>query len=646
MNEGGHIEKSLGDIHGSVDMTRARPGWKKIFSFIGPAYLVSVGYMDPGNWATDLAGGSKYGFTLIWVLLASNLMAIVLQSLSARLGIVRGRDLAQANRESYPKHINFILWLLAEIAIAATDLAEVLGMAIGLQLLFGLPLLIGVSITVLDTFLLLYLQRLGMRKIEAFIIMLIAIIAVSFLINIIIASPSIHSILSGFAPSFPDAAVLYREQGITGKLPGETALYLAIGMIGATVMPHNLYLHSSLIQTRKIKKDNKGIKEALKWSVIDSTIALNAAFLINAAILILAATVFFKTGRTDVGEIKKAHELLSPVLGSSIASTLFAIALIASGQSSTITGTLSGQVVMEGYLSIRINPVLRRLITRLIAIIPAIIFISVTGENDIDSLLILSQVILSVQLGFAVIPLIHFVSDRKTMNEFAIKTYTKVAAWLIAMLLVFLNSKLLFDETTRFFSHTESTAAKSLIVLLLLFFIALLIYITLFPLLKKNHLSASIAMHPEKELPTEFHIAEYKRIAIALDFSDNDHKLLSGAVSQSGKDKEFILIHIVESPAAKLHGDITEDYETNKDRERMANTVKQMQEKGYKTKGVLGFKERSKELIRIIKEEDADLLVIGAHGHKGFKDFIYGTTIDKVRHELHIPVFIVKGAKV
>lgn len=638
-----HHNKSLGEVHESVDMTNKKPGWRKIFSFIGPAYLVSVGYMDPGNWATDLAGGSKYGYTLIWVLLASNLMAIVLQSFSARLGIVRGRDLAQANRESYPKKINFILWLLAEIAIAATDLAEVLGMAIGLQLLFGLPLLIGVSITVLDTFLLLYLQQLGMRKIEAFIIMLIGIIAFSFLINIIIAQPPIHEILKGFIPYLPDASTLYRQEGIIGKLPKETALYIAIGMIGATVMPHNLYLHSSLIQTRKIKRDNKGIKEALKWSVIDSTIALNAAFLINAAILILAATVFFQTGRTDVGEIKKAHELLSPVLGNNFASTLFAIALIASGQSSTITGTLSGQIVMEGYLSLRINPMLRRLITRLIAIIPAIIFIAITGEEDIDSLLIFSQVILSVQLGFAVIPLIHFVSDKKTMKEFAIKPWVQIIGWSIAALLIFLNGKLLFDETVSYFSITDSVFLKILVIVALFVFTALLVYILLFPILKKNHLAASIEMHPEVVTSNEFHIPEYNKIAVALDFSDNDFKLISGAISQAGNNKEFILIHIVESPAAKLHGDITADYETDKDRERLSLIVKQMQEKGYKAKGVLGFKERSKELIRIVKEENAEMLVIGAHGHKGIKDFIYGTTIDKVRHELHIPVFIVKG---
>src|SRR6187399_297222 len=344
---------SLSEVHGSVDTTAKGPWWKQAFVFFGPAYLVSVGYMDPGNWATDLAGGSKFGYSLIWVLLMSNLMALLLQGLSARLGIVRGRDLAQANREAYPKIINFVLYLLAEIAIEACDLAEVLGMAIGLQLLTGLPLIWGVLITVLDTFLFLFLQRLGIRKMEAFIIALIAVIGISFLIEIILVKPQLSEVVTGFVPT----------------IPNDTALYIAIGIIGATVMPHNLYLHSALVQTRKIKRDDAGIKKALKLNFIDSTIALNLAFFVNAAILVLAATAFFKTGRTDVAEIKVAHELLPSFLGTKLAPILFAIALIASGQSSTITGTLAGQIVMEGYLQLRIAPWVRRLMTRLIAII-------------------------------------------------------------------------------------------------------------------------------------------------------------------------------------------------------------------------------------------------------------------------------------
>lgn len=635
-------DQSLGHVHESIDTTKAKKGWKKLFSFIGPAYLVSVGYMDPGNWATDIAGGSKYGFTLIWVLLVSNIMAILLQSLSARLGIVRGRDLAQANREAYPKMINFCLWILAEIAVAATDLAEVLGMAIGIQLLFGLPLYIGVSITVLDTFLLLYLQRLGIRKIEAFIIVLIGIIGISFLINIILANPSFHDIIKGFIPSLPNAKELYQSEGIIGKLPRETALYLAIGMIGATVMPHNLYLHSALIQTRKIAKTPKGIRHAIKMSIIDSAIALNVAFLINAAILILAATVFYKTGRTDVGEIGQAHALLSPVLGNKIASVLFAVALIASGQSSTITGTLSGQIVMEGYLRIRINPLMRRLITRLVAIIPAIIFISISGENNIDSLLIFSQVILSVQLGFAIIPLIHFVSDSSTMQSYKISIKTQLIAWLFAAILIILNAKMISDEMLQLWSSFPHISYKIIIVVAVLFFITLLLFVLLFPLLGKKQLNTSIEIHPLVNNKEDISIPTYQKIAVALDFSDNDFKIISSAIGQSVAKEEFILIHVVETATSKLHGNDADDYETKKDQERLNMLVDKIIEKGYKAKGILGFKETGKEIIRIVQEEKVDLLVIGAHGHRGLKDFIFGTTISKVRHGLNIPIFIVK----
>ena len=374
-----HPHGSLSEVHESVQITEKK-GWRSILAFLGPAYLVSVGYMDPGNWATDLAGGSQFGYTLIWVLLMSNIMAILLQSLSSRLGIVSGRDLAQANHEAFPPPVNFVLYLLAEIAIAATDLAEVLGMAIGIHLLTGLPLLFAVSITVLDTLLLLLLQKMGIRKMEAFIIALVAIVGFSFLFEILLAKPSPGAIIQGFVPS----------------LPNNQALYIAIGIIGATVMPHNLYLHSALVQTRKIPKTTEGIKRALKWNFIDSAIALNIAFLVNAAILILAAKVFFETGRTGVAELKDAHSLLHELLGSKLAPALFAIALIAAGQSSTITGTLSGQIVMEGYLQLRINPWIRRLLTRLIAIVPALVIIYINGEHQLDKLLILSQVVLSL----------------------------------------------------------------------------------------------------------------------------------------------------------------------------------------------------------------------------------------------------------
>lgn len=635
-------DNSLSEVHGSVDTTTKSKGWKKIFSFLGPAYLVSVGYMDPGNWATDLAGGSKYGYALIWVLLMSNLMALLLQSLSARLGIVRGRDLAQANRETYPKMINICLWVLAEIAIAACDLAEVLGMAIGIQLLTGLPLIWGVSFTVLDTFLLLYLQRLGIRKMEAFIIALIGVIGFCFLINILIAQPQIHEIIKGFIPSLPEASELYAARGMHNALPPETALYLAIGIIGATVMPHNLYLHSALVQTRKIKRNDEGIKQALKWSFVDSAIALNIAFLINAAILILAASVFFNTGRTDVGEIKQAHELLSPMLGSTIASTLFAIALIAAGQSSTVTGTLAGQIVMEGYLRLRINPLMRRLITRLLAIIPAIIVIAMFGEDEVDRLLIFSQVILSLQLGFAIIPLIHFVSDKKTMGNFVIKPIVQVLAWLVTSVLVYLNIKMVSGEAMDFFNSSDNLFAKIMIIIAAILFLALLVYSFIFPLLKKKQpISTSIQMHPELKGLHDIAVPVYKKIAVALDFSENDAKLIASAIGQAKEETTFYLIHIVESPSAILLGNQTDDFETQKDQERLDFFVAQLRDKGYSAKGILGFRHSATEIVRIVKEEDADLLVVGAHGHTGFKDFVYGATVNTVRHELKIPVLVV-----
>ncbi len=538
--------------------------------------------------------------------------------------------------------MNFVLWVLAEIAIAATDLAEILGMAIGIQLLTGLPLIWGVSITVLDTFLLLYLQRLGIRKMEAFIIGLIGVIGICFLFNIVIAQPELHDVLKGFIPSLPEAAELYEARGMSNALPKETALYLAIGIIGATVMPHNLYLHSALVQTRKIKKSKEGIKQALKWSFIDSAVALNIAFLINAAILILAATVFFKTGRTDVGEIGQAHQLLSPMLGSSVASTLFAIALSASGQSSTVTGTLAGQIVMEGYLRLRINPVMRRLITRLVAIIPAIIVIAVFGEDQVDSLLVFSQVVLSLQLGFAVIPLIHFVSDKKTMGAFVIKPIVKFFAWLIASVLVYLNLKMLTEEAMGYFSVSDNTIAKVIIVIAGVLFVFLLAYSIIYPLLKTARKTSSIQMHKDVPQLQNMEVPVYNKIAVALDFSDNDIKLLSSAIGQARRQTSFVLIHVVESPSAIISGKETDDYETFHDQQRLDNLVTQLKEKGYDAKGILGFRDRSREITRIVKETGADMLVLGAHGHSGLKDFIYGETINAVRHELKVPVLIVQ----
>ncbi len=616
-------DASLSEVHESVDTTVKKTGWKRIFSFLGPAYLVSVGYMDPGNWATDLHGGSQYGYKLIWVLLMSNLMALLLQGLSARLGIVRGRDLAQANRETYPKAVNFVLYILAEIAIAACDLAEVLGMAIGIQLLTGLPLIWGVSITVLDTFLLLYLQRLGIRKMEAFIITLVGVIGISFLVQIILAKPDMAELATGFIPTKMDS----------------DALYIAIGIIGATVMPHNLYLHSALVQTRKIDRSDAGIKQAIKFNRIDTTIALNLAFLVNAAILVVAASVFFNTPNAGVAEIKEAHRLLPEFLGN-LAPILFAVALIAAGQSSTITGTLAGQIIMEGYLSLRINPLLRRLITRLVAIVPAIIVIFIYGENNVDALLILSQVILSLQLGFAIIPLIHFVSDKTTMGKFAIKPITKIAAWLIATVLIYLNIEMLVDEVGPVFLH-GALWQKLLLIVAGLVCLSLLVYIIINPFITKTKKKASIKIHPETGVLSNLVIPSFNKIAIALDFSENDEKLIAYALGQGKADTHYLLVHIVESASAKLYGDESDDYESRKDKERMDAYVRQLQNRGLTAEGFLGYKNRAKEIVRIAKSGNADMLVMGAHGHSGIQDFIYGETVNSVRHELKIPVLIV-----
>jgi manganese transport protein len=619
-----HPDTSLSEVHQSIDTTAGKKtGFRKILSFLGPAYLISVGYMDPGNWATDLAGGSKFGYALIWVLLMSNFMALLLQGLSARLGIVRGRDLAQANREAYPRTVNFILYILAEIAIAACDLAEVLGMAIGIQLLTGLPLIWGVSLTVLDTFLLLFLQRLGMRKMEAFIITLVAIVAISFLIEIIFAKPNLGEVALGFVPH---------------ALSNE-ALYIAIGIIGATVMPHNLYLHSALVQTRKIDRSDVGIRQALRFNRIDTTIALNLAFFVNAAILVLAATVFFKTGNSNVAEIKEAYRLLPGFLGN-LAPKLFAIALIAAGQSSTVTGTLAGQIIMEGYLSLRINPWLRRLITRLLAIIPALLVIIIYGEDDADALLIFSQVILSIQLGFAVIPLIHFVSDKKTMGKFSINTITKIGAWSVASILVYLNIQMIISQASATFL-AGSFITKSSLVLAGTLFAALMLYITIFPWLDRRKKRASIQMHADVQTIKELVIPAFKKIAIALDFSENDEKLLAFALGQGKPATQFLLVHIVESASAKLHGRESDDYESRKDQERMNFYVDYLRQQGHLAEGYLGFRNRTKEIVRIVKENGADMLVAGAHGHTGLKDFIYGETVNTVRHELKIPVLIV-----
>ena len=423
-------QPSLPESHGSVRVPRRGSFWRKALAFAGPGYMVAVGYMDPGNWATDIAGGARFGYTLLSVILISNLMAILLQSLALKLGIVTGRDLAQACRDHYSRPVSFVLWVLCEIAIAACDLAEVIGAAIALNLLFGIPLIWGVVLTAFDVLLILLLQNKGFRWLEAFIIALIASIAICFAVELAMARPDLAAVARGLVP--------------TGEIvTNPMMLYIAVGILGATVMPHNLYLHSSIVQTRRVAPDPASKREAIRFATLDSTVALLFAFFINAAILILAAATFHQSGHQDVADIGDAYHLLAPLLGTTAASTLFAVALLAAGQNSTITGTLAGQIVMEGFLDIRLPAWLRRLITRLIAIVPAVIVTALYGERGAAGLLILSQVILSLQLSFAVVPLVRFTGERRKMGEFANGRLLSAGAWAVASVIVALNGWLL-----------------------------------------------------------------------------------------------------------------------------------------------------------------------------------------------------------
>lgn len=623
------MSKSLEEVNQSVSTQNKKTVFKKILAFFGPAYLVSVGYMDPGNWATDIAGGSQFGYALLWILLMSNLMALLLQSLSARLGIVTQRDLAQASRETYSKFINYILYILAEIAIAACDLAEVLGMAIGINLLFNIPLIDAVIITVLDTFLLLFLINKGIRKMEAFIIVLVLIIGLSFVFEMFFAQPEMGKVLYGLIPS----------------IPNEQALYIAIGIIGATVMPHNLYLHSSLVQTRKFSRSEAGIKQALKYNFIDSAIALNLAFFVNAAILILAAATFYKNGMHEVAEIQDAYRFLQPLLGTKWASILFAVALIAAGQSSTVTGTLAGQIVMEGYLNLRIQPWVRRIITRLIAIVPAVVIILIYGESVTGKLLVLSQVVLSLQLGFAIIPLIHFVSDKSKMKGYHIGKVTQVAAWLIAIIIVSLNAKLVYSEIQGWLETSENPIILWLTVVpLALGFLFLLLYIVIKPFFSKTKLN--IENHSPHDMNLKFvetAVQDNKNIAITVDFSFADENAINYAFKMGGKEAKYTLIHVVESVGALMYGKQIDDHETTIDETLLLEYKLMFREKGFHVKTLLGFGKPNKVIPKLVNKGDFDILIMGTHGHTGMKDLLFGTTVDRLRHKISIPLLIVKN---
>lgn len=620
------MSKSLEEVNASVNTT-GKSKLRGFLAFIGPAYMISVGYMDPGNWATDIAGGSRFGYSLIWVLLMSNLIALLLQSHCARLGIVSGKDLAQASRESYPPFVNFFLYLLAEIAIAACDLAEVIGMAIGIHLLFpNVSIFAGVCITVLDSFVLLFLLNKGIRKLEAFIISLVALIGVSFLIQLLIAKPDISEVAKGIIPG----------------IANEDALYIAIGIIGATVMPHNLYLHSSLVQTRKFRRNEEDLKKALKFNIIDSAVALNLALFVNAAILILAASSFFKKGLNNVTEIQDAHRLLEPMLGSSLAPILFAVALIAAGQSSTVTSTLAGQVVMEGYLKLRLQPWIRRLITRLLAIVPALITITILGDESTGDMLILSQVILSLQLGFAVIPLIHFVSDKKKMGEFSIPLWQKILSWISAGVIVSLNMMMVFNFLEEWISTSSNPILISFtIVPLCLFCFLLLLYIAIVPFFQKHFHEKRSEFHGNY-LPLQFEPKEqYKNVGITVDFSNSDTKAVNQAVLLGGLKARYTLVHILESANAVVYGDEAFDMEREEDYKYLKRYKEELENRGYTCEIVLGFGNPKNAIPELVKKNGCDVLVMGKHGHKTFKDLLFGATIDNVRHNIDIPLFLV-----
>jgi manganese transport protein len=621
------ISKSLEEVHGTIDTTGNMTWWRRFILFIGPAFLVCVGYMDPGNWATDIAGGSQFGYKLLWILLLSNGIALLLQSLSARLGIVRGRDLAQVSRETYPPVINFCFYILAEIAIAACDLAEVLGMAIGLNLLFHLPILYGVGVGILDTFIILYLQQKGIRYMEVFIFSLITVIGLSFLLEIFFAKPDAAEVMHGFIPS---------------SLNG-SALYIAIGIIGATVMPHNLYLHSSLVQTRRNGTDQNSIARAIRYNFWDSAIALNLAFLVNLSILIVAAAVFYTHGYYKVVEIQDAHDLLAPLMGKAIAPVIFAIALIAAGQISTITGTLAGQVVMEGYLDLRIAPWLRRLITRSIAVIPALLVIYYLGDNMVGEMLIFSQVVLSLQLGFAVIPLIHFVSDRKKMGVFAIKPWLIILSWITAIVIIGLNIKLIMETMSDWHEKLSSFPIiyYGLLIPILIASFLLLVVASIYPLLMRNKRDQPILTPGFSHEVPLIEKQLYPRIAICVDFSSSDVKALTHGISQGGKESIFYLIHVVESATARAVGAETRDYETLEDWKNLQTYGNKLRQQGYTVEEKLSFGSPRKIIPQIVNELNTSLLVIGSHGHAGIQDIIYGETIQTVRHKVKCPVLIV-----
>jgi manganese transport protein len=655
--------RSLSEVHGTVQLPKGASWLRRLLVFAGPAYLVSVGYMDPGNWATDLAGGARFGYQLVWVLLMSNLMAVMLQTLSARLGVVTGKDLAQACRDFYPRALTIPLWLLCEVAIVACDLAEVLGAAIGLKLLFGVPLLTGVLITAMDVLLLLALQRFGMRRLEALILTLVATIGVCFAIEMILSRPDIPAILSCFVPR-NEAGVptlFHRSPSGSVSVLGLTneSLYIALGILGATVMPHNLYLHSALVQSRAVEASEEGKREACRMNLVDSAVALNLAFFVNAAILVLAAAVFHNSGHQDVASLDEAHRLLAPLLGAPLASTVFAVALLSSGQSSTITGTLAGQIVMEGFLRIRIRPWLRRMISRGLAIIPAALVIALRGPKAVDDLLVLSQVVLSLQLSFAVVPLVTFTSDRSRMGSFVNPLWVKILAVLTTAIIVGLNARLVQQELARWIAEAGPRAPILWATLIPLVVVVglLLLYLILAPILGRRmpaflrHEPETMPSMPEARAVvtgprTVSENVPYRRVAVALELAEPDRAILEHVrLMALPAEAEVVLMHVAESAASRYLGSESSDEESREDRATLESLAGELAAHGLKTSVMLGNGQVVSELARMVNASGVDLLITGSHGHGILGDLFFGATTSGLRHRVKCPVLVVRATR-
>jgi manganese transport protein len=626
---------SLEEIHSTVPIPTTS-WWRRFLAFSGPAFLVSVGYMDPGNWGTDIEAGSSFGYRLLWVLLMSNLMAVLLQSLATRLGVVAGKDLAQACRESYPRSTVIVLWVLCEIAIAACDLAEVIGTVIALKLLFNLPYLWGLLIAAADTFLLLALQRRGVRLLELVTLGLIAVVGGSFAIEIWLARPEWTEVVKGFIPALdPERRT--------------ESLYVAISMLGATVMPHNLYLHSALVQTRAFPQTTEGKRLACRYNLFDSLLALNGAFFVNAAILILSVTTFFQFGH-EVETLQDAHQLLGQVWGTALASVLFAVALLASGQSSTLTGTLAGQVVMEGFVRLRLRPWVRRLVTRSLAIAPALIVIALAeheelwGGRSVDKnlldLLVLSQVILCFQLPFAIVPLVLATSDRQRMGEFATRGWLRILAWTCAATVIVLDGAFLYLQTDKWAALAGDVAPWVYGTLgpLAIALAAFLIWIGVYPIWHRREEAPAPAL--AKQLPG----VRYHTIGVGIELEGADNEVLGQAAALARAHQAVLVaIHVVEGAGAAFHGAEADDQESRSDRRRMADLVEHLRTDGLHARGVLGYGNPVEELVRLVSEANLDLLVLGTHGHRLVADLALGSTVAPLLHRLKIPVLVVPG---